>query len=190
MKKIITSLFISVSLATIGGTFTSCQRIAEAVSEIEVPVPFDISTSAETSIPFAIINTFDNFISFPEITLDIDADAKIKEKYPSLSVNNLRSTKLSSLSIELLKSNLSGNFDAIADAQVFIKTPDLPELQIASKISSNTGNAIEFVVTNAELINYIKNPKNSLIIKVKGKKLVLDQFTIKVNPSFRISLGI
>jgi hypothetical protein len=63
-----------------------------------VPVPFAIPVNIETTIPF-VVST--EYVKSPEIPLNLDLDAKIKEKFPSMSINNLKSAKLSSFSVDL-----------------------------------------------------------------------------------------
>ncbi|HAV02736.1 MAG TPA: hypothetical protein DCW95_06035 [Chryseobacterium sp.] len=188
MKKLISTALLVGGFAFSAVTLTSCDRIEEAVEDVAIPVPFDIPLSIEQKIPFASVKT-DSYLAYPAIDLDIDLNAKIKEEYPKLSINNLKSAKLSSFNIELKESLLGGDLSAVQNARVYIKTPDLEKILVATVENNTSGDKIVFTPTDAELLPYFQSTKNSLILEIQGRKLTLDEFTININPSFKISVG-
>lgn len=173
----------------VGNVVTSCDKVDDIIDDISVPVPFTIPLSFETSIPFATVST-DSYVTYPEIPVNIDVDAKIKEKYPSLSINNLRSAKLDNFTIESMTASAI-ELDAIKDAQIFIKTPELGEIMIAEALNNTSKTSITFTPTpNTELINYLKSKQNSFIMKIKGSKITAGQLKVKVNAGFKIEVGL
>lgn len=177
------------SFALMPSIFVSCDRVKDAVDNVAVPVPFDIPMSYETEIPFASVKT-DNYLRYPEIKMNLDVDTEIKKKYPALSINNLKSVKLSAMNIELTKSILGGNFDAVRNAKIYVKAPNQPERLAATVTENSSTNKIVFTPTDEELIEYFRSKENSLILEIQGRKLTLDKFTIKINPSFKVSVGL
>lgn len=172
----------AIVLFTSSGILYSCQDSA-------IPLPFAIPLSLETTIPFASVTTT-GYFTYPEVKMDIDVDAKIKEKYSALSVNNLKSVKLESFNIILKSSKAGGKLDAVKNALVYIKTPNLERKLIATVQNNTQANQITFTTESTEIIEYLKSKKNSLILEIQGQKLSADELTILINPSFRISVGI
>lgn len=190
MRKIITSIVLVSSFLMIGNITTSCSKVEDIIDDISVPIPFTIPLSFDAQIPLA---TSDNgeYVTYPEIPVNVDIDAKIKEKYPSLSINNLRSAKLDNFSINYVSSTGGTKLDAIKDAKLYIKTPDLPELLVAESLANVNPDVISFTPTaNVELINYLKSKQNSFILKIRGSKVALDAVKIKVNSGFKIEVGL
>lgn len=172
-----------ISLFVVLTTFTSCD------DDNGVPVPFAIPLSVETTVPFAAVTTT-GYLTYPEIAMDLDVDAKIKEKYDYLSIDNLTSAKLESLNIELKSSNLNGKLDAIKNARLYIKTPQLEKKLVATVMNNTSADKIVFSTEDAELIEYLRSKKNSLVIEIQGQKTVADEFKLLINPSFKISVGL
>ncbi len=190
MKKSIISLSLFSILIASPFTLNSCDRVKDAVEDVKVPLPFDVPVSTQTEIPFASIKT-DSYLKYPEIALNLDIDAAIKKEYPQLSISNLKSAQLASMSIDLVNSSLGGKLDAVQNAKLYIKAPNLPEKLAATVINNTNPNTIVFTPEqNVELIEYFKSKENSIILEIQGRKLVLDKFTIKINPSFRIKVGV
>lgn len=189
MRKIISSVVLVSSFLMIGNATTSCSKVEDIIDEISVPVPFTIPLSFETTIPFATANTTD-FVTYPEIPVNIDVDAKIKEKYPSLSIENLKSAKLDSFSIE----STSGSgieLDAIKDAEIYLKAPNLDEVLVATVTGNTSKTNINFTpASNTELINHLKSKQNSFIMKIKGSRIAAGSLKIKVNSGFKIEVGL
>lgn len=189
MKKNLLSLLLVATTLTATGTLNSCDRVKDAIEDTAIPLPFDIPLSFGAEIPFATVPTTD-FLRYPEINMDVNLDAKIKEKYPRLSINNVKSAKLQTLSIDLVSSVLGGDLTAVKNAKIYIKTPNLPEKLVATSTNNTSGSKIVFTPNDEELINYLSSAQNSLILEIQGAKITLDKFNIKVNPSFRISVGL
>ena len=190
-KKTVKILMLS-AMGLFGvASLSSCDRVKEAVEDVAVPVPFDIKFSKDLESTFGTLPT-NTYVRYPEISMDIDVDAKIKEKYPNLSVNNLKSVKLSALSIEYISSTLNIlKLDAIKDAKLYVKAPNQPEVLAATVVGNTNPNVINFTpVDNVELINYFKSKQNSIILEVKSDKLTVDGLKFRVNPAFKVSVGL
>lgn len=190
MKKIFASAVLVSSLLIVGNMTTSCSKVEDLIDEISVPIPFTIPLSFEAQIPVATADT-NEYVTYPDIAVNLDVDAKIKEKYPSLSANNLKSAKLDNFSIDYLSSTGGTKLDALKDAKLYLKTPDLPELLVAESLNNVNPNTINFTPTaNTELISYLKSKQNSFILKIRGSKVALDAVKIKVNSGFKIEVGL
>ncbi len=172
-------------------TVTSCDRVQEAVDSVAIPLPFAITPNIqEQKIPFASIPMADYF-PIP-VTLDVDVDKEIKSQSPSLSINNLKSAKLEAMNIVLKDHTLTAQLDAIKSARIYIKTPTLDRMLVATADGAQIkADRIDFTpVQNAELIEYFKSNKNSLIVEMQGAKLAAGEMTVKINPTFRIKVGL
>jgi len=176
------------SVLIAGNMMNSCDKVDDIIDDISVPVPFTIPLNFETEFPFATINTSE-FVTYPEIPVNIDVDAKIKEQYPSLSINNLKSAKLDNFSIEALSGN-AVPLDAIQDAEVYLKAPNQSSIMVAT-VTGNTNPAkITFVTTSDDLINVLKSKQNSFILRIKGSKITAGQMKIKINTGFKVEVGL
>lgn len=189
MRKIITSVVLISSFLMIGNITTSCSKVEDIIDDISVPIPFTIPLSFETTVPFATANTTD-YVTYPEIPVNIDVDAKIKEKYPSLSVNNLKSAKLDNFTISAMDGSQI-ELDAIKDARIYLKTPDLDKILVAEVVGNTNKTNINFTpFANTELINHLKSKQNSFIMEIKGSKITAGSLKIKIDAGFRISVGL
>lgn len=124
--------------ATLAGSFTmqSCERVKEAVEDVSIPAPFPISFSFEEEIPFATFATPD-LLPYPPINLNVDVDQLIKEQYPAFGANNIKEAYLQNFKVEYISSMLGTKLDIIKDAEIYLKTPDLPPVLVA-KVTGNT----------------------------------------------------
>ncbi|MDR6514752.1 hypothetical protein [Chryseobacterium camelliae] len=181
IKKILT---LMLSLCFLSISLISCDK-----DDIEVPVPFDIPLTVEQDLPFATVQT-SSYLRYPEIALNLDLDATIKEKYPKLSINNLKSAKLTGFTIDYISSKLGNKLDVINSAKIYIKAPDLPEVLVGTVENNTNPNQLVINTVDTELIDYFKSKQNSLILEVKGAKLSLDELKVNLKPVFKISVGL
>ncbi len=163
-------------------SLTSCD-------DLEIPVPFDIPVTVEQNLPFATVQT-NAYLRYPEIALNLDVDASIKEKYPKLSINNLKSAKLTGFTIDYISSNLGNKLDIINSAKIYIKAPNLPEVLIGTIENNTNPNQLVINTVDTELIDYLRSKQNSLILEVKGAKSSVDELKVNLKPVFKISLGL
>lgn len=184
MKKLLLkSLFVFGLLSAVMFTLTSCD------DDAGIPVPFDIPMTVEQTLPFATVNTT-SYIRYPEIALNLDVDAAIKEKYSKLSINNLKSVKLTGSSIDYLSSKLGKKLDIINGAKIYLKAPDLPEVMIGTIENNTNETTIDIKTIDAELIDYLKSKQNSMILEVKGSQTSLDELKVNLKPVFKINVGL
>lgn len=184
MKKLLLkSLFIFGVLSVISFTLTSCNN------DEGIPVPFEIPMTVEQTLPFATVNTT-SYIRYPEINLNLDVDAAIKDKYSKLSINNLKSAKLTGFSIDYLSSKLGNKLDIINGAKIYLKAPNLPEVLIGTIENNTNANTLDLKTVDTELIDYLKSKQNSMILEVKGSKTSLDELKVNLKPVFKISVGL
>ncbi|MDQ1162545.1 hypothetical protein QE422_002913 [Chryseobacterium sp. SORGH_AS 447] len=181
IKKIFTLMF-SLSLV-------SCITLVSCIDDLEIPIPFDVPVTVEQNLPFATVST-NSYLRYPEITLNLDVDAAIKEKNSKLSINNLKSAKLTGFSIEYISSQLGNKLDVISGAKIYIKAPNLPEVLIGTVENNTNPNQVVFNTVDTELIEYFKSKQNSLILEVKGSKSSLDELKVNLKPVFKITLGL
>lgn len=169
-------------------SFLSCLFLVSC-DDLEVPVPFDIPMTVEQDLPFATVPTT-SYLRYPEIALNLDVDAAIKEKNSKLSINNLRSAKLTGFSVEYISSKLGNKLDIISGAKIYIKAPNLPEVLIGTVENNTNPNELVINTVDTELIEYLKSKQNSLILEVKGAKSSLDELKVNLRPVFKITLGL
>lgn len=187
MRKIITSVVLVSSFLMIGNVAISCSKVEDIIDDISVPVPLTIPLDFQSEFPFATVNTTD-FVTYPEVPVNIDVDAKIKDYNSSLSINNLKSAKLDKFSIEAVEGN-AVPLDAIKDAEIYFKAPNLENALVATVTGNTNAAVITFTPTSADLINHLKSKQNSFILRIKGSKITAGNMKIKVNTGFRISVG-
>ncbi|WP_294285508.1 hypothetical protein [uncultured Chryseobacterium sp.] len=184
MKKILfRSFFVLSILGTLLFTMTSCD------GDEGIPVPFDIPMTVEQTLPFATVNTT-SYLRYPEITLNLDADAAIKEKYSKLSINNLKSARLTGFSIDYLSSKMGNKLNIISGAKVYLKAPNLPEVLIGTVENNTNPTTITLNTMDAELIDYLKSKQNSLILEIKGAQTSVDELKVNLKPVFKINVGL
>ena len=184
MKKLLLKpLFVFGLLSVFLFTLTSCD------GDEGIPVPFDIPMTVEQTLPFATVNTT-SYIRYPEIALNLDVDAAIKEKYSKLSINNLKSAKLTVFSIDYLSSKLGKKLDIINGAKIYLKAPNLPEVMIGTVENNTNATTIDIKTIDAELIDYLKSKQNSLILEIKGSETSLDELKVNLKPVFKINVGL
>lgn len=186
MKKLIN---LSIALSFIISLF-SCS-VDDVIDDIAIPVPFAVPVSLTSDVPLLVANT-DSYVKYPEIPLNLDLNAKIKEQFPSFSINNLKSVKLESLSIQMLSSSNDTDLSVIKNANIYIKTPNLTEKLIATAVNNTNGSVITFtpVSTNPELLEYLKTNQNSLIMEIQGSKLAAATMKLKLDASFKLEVGL
>lgn len=180
MKKL--SLLMAVMLSLF---LTSCRDIANAV--LDVLPPFEVPFSTSMQVPFAAVSTT-SYTRTPEIPMNIDLDAQIKSENPSYSINNLKSVKMSSLTVTYEGSQMGSKLDAIKNAKIYVKAPNLPEKLIATAYDNTNPTSITFTSTDAEILDYFKTTQNSLIVEVQGNYVTADRITMKMDSKFKIKV--
>ncbi len=170
-------------------TINSCSKEEDVINDVNIDVPIAIITSTETQIPFAVST---EEVVFPEMPLNLDIETKIKEKFPALSINNLKSAKLSSFSIDHLSSSDEDILlDKVSSAKLFIKTPNLSEKEIATVENNVSKTSLNFTpIADIELMDYLKSSDITLFLKVKGTEVAATQMKVRNNSSFTIQVGL
>ena len=180
MKKLSLLIGLLVMLFT-----TSCRDIVNTV--LDVLPPFDVPFNTTVVVPFTGVSTT-TYTRTPEIPMNIDLDAKIKENNPNYSINNLKSVKMSTLNIEYLSSQFDTKLDVIKNARIYIKAPNQPEKLIATVVNNTNQDTITFSVPDEELINYFRTNQNSLIFEIQANAVSADQITMKINSGFKVKV--
>lgn len=180
MKKMIAALSLFLLFFA-----TSCRDIVNSV--LEALPPFDVPFSTTITIPFASVSTTD-YTRTPEIPMNINLDAEIKKNDPRFSINNLKSVRLSTLQFDYISSEFNNQLDAVRNARMYLKSPDLPEVLIAVASENTNPKSLIFQPENVELLSYFRTNNNSLILEIQGRRVVLDQMTLKLNTSFKIKV--
>lgn len=187
MKKIIIST-LAVSALIVGLiSMNSCSKVEDIIDDITIPVPFTIPVNIETDIPF-IVST--EFVKSPNIPLNLDLDKEIKEKFNNLSVDNVKSAKLTSFSITQVSSVGGINLKAVSDANLYISTPGQEDIMIATVTNNTSETALSFTPLDIELMNYLKSNQTSIYIEIKGPESKADQMKIRINSGFKIQVGL
>ena len=188
LKKIKITIMKKLSLlASIFVLFlmTSCRDIVNSV--LDVLPPFDVPFSTTLDVPFAAVSAT-AYTKMPDIPMNIDLDTKIKENNPNFSINNLKSVKLNTLSMEYVSSTLGNKLDVIKNAKIYIKAPNQTERLIATAYDNTNPNMITFNLEDAEILEYFRTNQNYLVIEIMGSRVTADQLKIKMNASFKIKV--
>ena len=191
MRKKIANIFLISSLLVVGGIVVyNCSKVEDVIEDISVPVPFSVPVTTDITVPLIIVDTV-NDVTTPEIPLNLDLDAMIKEEYSSLSINNLKSVKLNLFSVDYVSSEDSTTLSVIQDAQILIKAPNVDSKVIATATNNASPSTISFTpVANLQLLDYLKTNQNSLILKVKGREVASDIMKLKINSTFKLEVGL
>jgi len=164
---------------------TSCRDIVNTV--LDVLPPFDVPFTSTIAVPFAAVSTT-SYTRTPEIAMNIDLDAKIKQNNPNYSINNLKSVKLNTLSIDYVSSTLDTKLNVIKNARIYLKAPNQPEILIATAYNNTNPDRITFSVPDEELLNYFKTSQNFLIFEIQASTPTADQITMKLNTGFKVKV--
>lgn len=162
---------------------TSCRDIVNSV--LDVLPPFEVPYSTQMTVPFAAVSTT-SYTKSPEINMDINLDNEIKAYNPKYSVANLKSVKMSKLTATYVSSSLGNKLEVIKNAKIYIKGDNLPDKLIASVENNTNPNEIVFFTTDAEIVEYFKSNRNSLVVEVQGSKVTADQITMKLAANFKV----
>lgn len=180
MKK-----FAILTAATTLLFLTSCRDIVNSV--LDVLPPFDVPFTTTLDVPFASVSTTD-YTKTPDLPMNIDLDAKIKENNPNFSINNLKSVKLSSLTLNYVSSQLGNKLDVIKNARIYVKAPNQPDRLIATAYNNTNPDTITFTSSDAEILEYFRTPQNYLVLEIQAKNVTVDQIKMKVNSGFKIKV--
>ncbi len=180
MKKLSLLMGMLILLIT-----TSCRDIVNTV--LDALPPFDVPFTTTVTVPFVNVSTT-TYTRTPEIPMNINLDAKIKENNSNYSINNLKSVKMSTLSMDYISSTVDTKLDVIKNARVYIKAPNQPEKLIATVVNNTNPNTVTFTVPDEELINYFKTSQNSLIFEIQASAVAADQITMKMNTGFKVKV--
>ena len=180
MKKLslITGLFLLLFT-------TSCRDIVNSV--LDVLPPFDVPFSTTLDVPFASVSTT-TYTKTPEIPMNIDLNAKIKENNSNFSINNLKSVKLNTLSLDYVSSQLGNKLDVIKNARIYVNAPNQTERLIATAYDNTNPNTITFTLEDAEVLEYFRTNQNYLVIEIMSSKVTADQIKMKMNAGFKIKV--
>lgn len=170
------------------GSVTSCSKISDIV-DVTIPVPFAINKSFDADIPFFVTTTA---VNSPEFPLDLNLDSEIKSRFKDMSINNLKSVKLSSFSVSFVSSsnNNAIKLDKVKDAELWIKTPNVGELKIATVQNNVSPTALNFTPVDAELVNYLKSSQTSIYLRMTGNETAATQMKITISSSFKIQVSL
>lgn len=188
-RKII-KIYIMKKLSLITGILalffvTSCRDIVNSV--LDVLPPFEVPFTTTVDVPFAAINTT-GYTRTPELPMNIDLNAKIKEQNPNFSINNLKSVKLSNLSLDYVSSQLGNKLDVIKNARIYIKAPNQADRLIGTAYDNTNPNTITFTITDQEILEYFRTDQNSLLLEIQASKVTADQIKMKINSGFKIKV--
>ncbi len=162
---------------------TSCRDAVNTI--LDSLDPFQVPFNSTLDVPFATVSTTEYFTT-PELPMNIDLASEIKKVYSNASVSNLKSVNLSLLKITYVSSNLGNKLDVIKNAQIYIKSPNLPDKLIAEVTNNTNPTEISFQMSEADIADYFRTNKNSLIIKIMGSRASADQIKMDLRTAFKI----
>ncbi|MXV38625.1 hypothetical protein GO491_08045 [Flavobacteriaceae bacterium Ap0902] len=185
MKK----LGLFVVLAMIMTMFTACSD-----DDSGIPIPIDISTTAEDiEIPFATIEGINVPLVGP-IRLDVDMDQVIRDNTPGLTLDNVKSARLVEFSVVLNDSSFIGDLSAIKDMDIYVysENPSVEEVKIAEVRDNTQTDRINFdIVYDENMKEYFESEDIYLMLRdiVPGDGS-LTTFNIDAKPVWRASFGL
>lgn len=185
MNSKLISLFVFLGIFL----FTSCDDDNKGIkAPINIPTPIK-----NVEIPFASAKDL-KIPVIPPIYLDFDADKYIRENAAPASLDNVKSAKLKSFTIELEDSSFIGDLSAIKDAEIYLKSenPAQEELKVAWVKDNTNDKKLEFEVDSSkDLLPYFKAEKQYIVVRnIVGAKGSLTTFTVKLIPEWEMSFGL
>lgn len=164
---------------------TSCRDIVNSV--LDVLPPFNVPFSSTIQVPFASMSTT-TYTRTPEIPMNIDLNARIKEQNANFSINNLKSVKLNTLSLDYVSSTLGNQLDVIKNARIYVKAPNQEERLIGAVTDNTNPTTITFSISDVEILEYFRTNQNSIIFEVQSSRATADQLTMKLNAGFKVKV--
>lgn len=164
---------------------TSCRDIVNSV--LDVLPPFNVPFSSTIQVPFASMSTT-TYTRTPEIPMNIDLNARIKEENANFSINNLKSVKLNTLSLDYVSSTLGNQLDVIKNARIYVKAPNQEERLIGAVTDNTNPTTITFSISDVEILEYFRTNQNSIIFEVQSSRATADQLTMKLNAGFKVKV--
>lgn len=162
---------------------SSCREIANSV--LDVLPPFEVPFTTQIEVPFATVSTT-SYTRAPEIQMDINLNNEIKAQNPKFSIINLKSVKMNKLTVNYVSSSLGNKLDVIKNARIYIKGSNLEDRLIASAENNTDPNQIVFLATDAEIAEYFRSDKNSLIIEIQGSRISTDKIKMNLTAGFKV----
>lgn len=151
------------------------------------------------------------FESFTNFTIDYVQDAKIESSTginlpfniatPAMETNAeqkfrsedtrkeyIKSIFLNKLEIEIVDPP-NEDFSFLEEVSIFIKSPDLEEVMIASKkpVPTETGSVLALTIEDIDLQDYIKSEEFTLRLKAVTDELITRDHYIKIRSSYAVS---
>ena len=164
---------------------TSCREIANSV--LDALPPFDIPFTTNVTVPLATLSTT-SYTRTPEIPMNIDLNARIKEQNANFSINNLKSVKLNTLSLDYVSSTLGNQLDVIKNARIYVKAPNQEERLIGAVTDNTNPTTITFSISDVEILEYFRTNQNSIIFELQSSRATADQLTMKLNAGFKVKV--
>lgn len=164
---------------------TSCRDIVNSV--LDVLPPFNVPFTSTFQVPFASTSTT-TYTRTPEIQMNIDLNAKIKEQNANFSINNLKSVKLNTLSLDYVSSTLGNQLDVIKNARIYVKAPNQEERLIGTVDDNTNPTTITFLINDVEILEYFRTNQNAIIFEVQSSRVTADQLTMKLNAGFKVKV--
>ena len=138
-------------------------------------------------VPFASVSTT-GYTKTPDLPMNIDLDAKIKENNPNFSINNLKSVKLNSLTLIYVSSQLGNKLDIIKNARIYVKAPNQTDRLIATAYNNTNPNTITFSIPDEEILEYFRTTQNYLVLEIQANNVTVDQIKMNVVSGFKIKV--
>ena len=164
---------------------SSCRDIVNSV--LDTLPPFDVPFNTTLDVPFASVSTT-GYTKTPDLPMNIDLDAKIKENNPNFSINNLKSVKLNSLTLNYVSSQLGNKLDIIKNARIYVKAPNQTDRLIATAYNNTNPNTITFSIPDEEILEYFRTTQNYLVLEIQANNVTVDQIKMNVVSGFKIKV--
>ncbi|GEM_PF-3584550 len=190
MKRYFTIAVYSLLMAGATYTAVSCDRVEDVIEAAADPVPLIARFPFVVEVPMADIPA-DSYATSPEIDLDFDIDAKIKEFYPDLSVANMQSAKIEELTIELVETS-GPKLSAIKNTKVYIQLPQENRRVLLGEALNNTDpDKLVFTVNkDVDVTEFLKHKENALVLEAQAYQPIENfTFKVRIRPVFSINVA-
>ncbi len=136
-------------------------------------------------------STFGNFVPFSVGTPEMETNSTYEFEANDTDKKRINSIFLKNLVLTVISPN-NQTFSFVNDIEVYIDSPNNPEILIAAKndIPNSTGQQLNMQVPDTDLQEYIKDTKFSLRLKVVTDETIAQDVQIDIYSNFLVDAKI
>lgn len=181
-KKFLFLFMLGTSVA-----LTSCDKIKEATNQ-------DVTITPEAvNFTIPIITNTAAVTKIGEFSLNVDLDAKIKEKASKFGIKNIKSIKVSSVTVSLNNSDDNNNFGNMETLEGSISA-DNQTSQVAVKVANNPATAASTITLpangNIELKSLVTGANIKYTFNGKMRKATTKALEARATVKYELVVGL